>query len=80
MPRDGLAASFQCPNGPCFGNRPTINQLNDPDFNVSFGTKMLSGLIARRGSLREGLKSYGPAGVGYSYADKVIAIYKRYGE
>jgi hypothetical protein len=80
MPRDGLAASFQCPNGPCFKNRPTINQLQDPDFNVSYGTKMLSGLISRRGSMREGLKSYGPADVGYSYADKVIGIYKRYGE
>jgi hypothetical protein len=80
MPRDGVAATFQCSNGPCFGSRPTINQLKDPDFNVTYGTKMLSGLITRRGSIREALKSYGPAGVGYSYADKVIAIYQRYGE
>jgi len=80
MPRDGLAASFQCPNGPCFSNRPTTNQLKDPDFNVTYGSKMLSGLISRRGSLREGLKSYGPADVGYSYADKVIALYQDYGE
>jgi hypothetical protein len=80
MPRDGIAARFKCPNGPCFGNRPSMNQLEDPNFNVSYGTKMLAGLINRRGSLREALKSYGPAGAGYSYADKVLSIYHQYKE
>ncbi len=78
MPNDGLAASFQCPNGPCFANRPSIKQLEDPEFNVSYGSKMLSGLISKRGGLREALKSYGPIGVGYSYADKVLGIYHQY--
>lgn len=78
MPRDGIAASFRCPNGPCFKNRPSIAQLEDPEFNVSYGTKMLAGLVKQRGGLREALKSYGPADVGYSYADKVIKIYKQY--
>jgi soluble lytic murein transglycosylase-like protein len=79
MPSDGLAASFQCINGPCFSNRPTITELEDPEFNIAYGTKMLAGLQARTGNLREALKSYGPMNVGYSYADKVIGIFNRYG-
>lgn len=79
MPRDGLAASFECVNGPCFANRPTIDELRDPAFNVAFGTRMLAGLIARHGDVREALKSYGPMDVGYTYADKVTALWERYG-
>ena len=78
MPRDGLAAEFVCKNGPCFRDRPTINELENPEFNISFGSKMLSGLIQRRGSLRDALKSYGPMDVGYSYADRVISIFHQY--
>jgi soluble lytic murein transglycosylase-like protein len=78
MPRDGIATQFQCPNGPCFNNRPTINQLKDPEFNVNYGARMLSNLVARQGSVREALKSYGPAGGGYYYADKVLGIYRQY--
>jgi hypothetical protein len=40
---------------------------------------MLSGLLKREGSLREALKSYGPMDVGYSYSDKVMGIFQRYG-
>lgn len=80
MPSDGLSASFMCVNGPCFSNRPTINELEDPEFNIAYGTKMLAGLRSRTGDLREALKSYGPMNVGYSYADKVIGIYQKYGE
>ena len=76
MPRDGLASGFMCVNGPCFGSRPSMSELYDPEFNVSYGTGMLSGLVARRGSVRDGLMSYGPANVGYYYADKVLAIYE----
>lgn len=78
MPRDGLAANFQCPNGPCFASRPTIAELQNPQFNVTYGTRMLASLISRYGSVREGLRAYGPAGMGYSYADLVISIWKRY--
>jgi soluble lytic murein transglycosylase-like protein len=78
MPRDGLAASFICVNGPCFASRPTIKELEDPYFNLEYGTRMLAGLVNRHQSLREGLKSYGPAGAGYTYADKVISIYERF--
>ena len=78
MPRDGIAASFRCPNGPCFANRPTITELQNPEFNLNYGTKMLSGLLKRQGSLREALKSYGPMDVGYYYADKVLGIYQTY--
>jgi len=78
MPRDGLAAEFMCVNGPCFASRPTIAELEDPEFNVEYGTRMLAGLRDRHQDLREGLKSYGPANAGYTYADKVLAIYERY--
>ena len=27
MPRDGIAAEFECINGPCFASRPTIEEL-----------------------------------------------------
>jgi soluble lytic murein transglycosylase-like protein len=76
MPRDGLAAGFMCINGPCFGSRPSMSELYDAEFNVSYGTRMLSGLVAKRGSVRDGLMAYGPANVGYYYADKVLAIYE----
>ena len=75
MPRDGIAASFMCINGPCFGSRPSSAELYDPEFNISYGTRMLAGLVQKRGSVRDGLLAYGPANVGYYYADKVLAIY-----
>ena len=78
MPRDGLAAKFECTNGPCFASRPTIEELQDPSYNVEFGTKMLARLIGRLGGLREALKAYGPMGMEYSYADRVLAIYENY--
>ncbi len=78
MPRDGLAAGFECLNGPCFASRPAIEELLEPGFNVEYGSRMLAGLVARLGSLREALKAYGPMDVGYSYADRVLAIYAKY--
>ncbi|MEN6408557.1 MAG: transglycosylase SLT domain-containing protein [Anaerolineaceae bacterium] len=78
MPRDGIAASFQCNSGPCFASRPTIQELEDPEFNVSYGTRMLAGLINKRGNTRDALMAYGPANVGYYYADIVLAIYEKY--
>jgi soluble lytic murein transglycosylase-like protein len=78
MPRDGIAADFECINGPCFADRPSIDELQDPSFNVAYGTQMLAGLIANLGSQREALKAYGPMDVDYAYADKVLAIYENY--
>ncbi|BAJ64980.1 lytic transglycosylase domain-containing protein [Anaerolinea thermophila] len=78
MPRDGIAASFRCVNGPCFASRPSMAELYDPEFNIRYGTRMLAGLISKRGSVRDGLMAYGPMNVGYSYADKVLAIYERF--
>lgn len=78
MPRDGLAASFMCKNGPCFSDRPTIDKLQDPEFNISYGTQMLSDLYSRHGNLRDALKAYGPMDVGYYYADIVIGLFNRY--
>lgn len=78
MPKDGIAASFMCVNGPCFSNRPSTKELQDPEFNIKYGTKMLAQLLRRNGTLRDALKSYGPMNVGYYYADKVLGIYQRY--
>ena len=74
MPRDGIAAGFQCINGPCFASRPSIEELKDPAFNVDYGVRMLAGLIEKHGDIREALKSYGPYDVGYRYADQVLTI------
>jgi hypothetical protein len=76
MPRDGIASTFQCINGPCFSNRPTIIELEKPNFNIKFGTGMIAGLLQRHGSLREALKFYGPMNVDYYYADIVLNIYQ----
>lgn len=80
MPRDGRASQFQCVNGPCFANRPTIEQLQDAEFNVKYGTKLFAGLLKRYGNYRDALKAYGPMKVGYSYADKVLSIYRKFGK
>lgn len=78
MPRDGIAASFMCVNGPCFTSRPTIAELQDPTFNIQYGTGMLANLEAKYGNIREALRYYGPRDVGYYYADKVLGIYESY--
>lgn len=78
MPNDGLAASFMCINGPCFASRPSSAELYDPEFNISYGTQMLAGLIQKKGSIREALRSYGPMNMGYRYADIVLGIMSRY--
>jgi soluble lytic murein transglycosylase-like protein len=78
MPRDGLAASFKCSGKPCFSSRPSMAELYDPEFNISYGTRMLAGLLEKRGSVREALFAYGPMDMGYRYADIVLAIYDRY--
>lgn len=78
MPRDGLAEGYMCINGPCFSSRPSTEELLNPEFNIEFGTELLSGLISRYGDIREGLRAYGPMNSGYAYADIVLAIYNRY--
>jgi soluble lytic murein transglycosylase-like protein len=78
MPRDGIAASFQCVNGPCFTKRPSISELERPNFNIKYGTGMLAGLFNKYGDMREALKYYGPMNVGYYYADKVLNLYNTY--
>ena len=78
MPRDGIAVKFMCINGPCFASRPTIEELQDPSFNVSFGSQLLAGLHAKYGSYREALYHYGPMDMGYSYADLVLRIWENY--
>jgi len=78
MPRNGIAAEFMCVNGPCFAARPTIDELQNPAFNITFGSQMLAGLYTKYGSYREALFHYGPANIGYHYADLVIRIWESY--
>jgi len=78
MPRDGLAADFMCANGPCFASRPTIEELQNPDYNIQFGSQMLAELLTKHGSYREALFRYGPMDIGYQYADLVIKIWENY--
>lgn len=78
MPRDGIASEFMCINGPCFASRPTIEELMDPSFNVSYGTKMLADLAAKHGNYRDALFRYGPMDIGYHYADLVLEIWENY--
>jgi len=78
MPHDGKAAEFMCINGPCFANRPSMQELFDPQFNIQYGVRMLAGLIQRKGDVREALRAYGPMDAGYTYADKVLTIYQNY--
>jgi soluble lytic murein transglycosylase-like protein len=78
MPRDGLAASFMCSQGPCFSSRPGMQDLFEPEFNIAFGTGMLAGLVQRHGDIREALRAYGPMDVGYAYADIVLQIFHNY--
>lgn len=74
MPRDGKASTFQCKNGPCFADRPSMDQLFDPEYNIAYGTRMLADLIQRHGNPRDALRAYGPMDVGYYYADLVLGI------
>jgi len=78
MPRDGLAEQFMCNGRPCFASRPSMDELFEPEYNISYGTRMLAGLVARHGNVRDALKAYGPMDMGYRYADIVLSIYENY--
>jgi len=78
MPRDGIAEKFICMNGPCFANRPSMDELFDPEFNIDYGSKMLKNLFEKYGNWREALYKYGPMDIGYRYADIVLNIYNNY--
>jgi soluble lytic murein transglycosylase-like protein len=75
MPKDGIAASFMCQNGPCFANRPTIEELKDPQFNLEFGGCYLSNLVSEHGLL-VGLTRYSGGYPYAQYATPIIQIYE----
>ncbi|HEY59330.1 MAG TPA: transglycosylase SLT domain-containing protein [Anaerolineae bacterium] len=77
MPRDGIAANFNCGNHPCFQNRPSMTELFDPHFNIDYGSRMLTGLINKSNDTREALKAYGPMDMGYHYADIVLNLLQK---
>ncbi|TLN23361.1 lytic transglycosylase domain-containing protein [bacterium] len=78
MPRDGLAADFMCSGRPCFSSRPSMEELFNPEYNISYGTRMLAALVSKKGSVRDALYAYGPMDMGYRYADLVMSIYENY--
>ena len=78
MPKDGIASGFICGDNPCFKNRPSINELLNPDYNIDFGAHLLSELLKTSGSTRNALKSYGPMDMGFHYADIILSIYLLY--
>lgn len=79
MPEDGIAAGFTCKGRPCFQDRPSIGELQDPAFNVRYGSRLLASLVKDNGGdLRAGLRAYGPIDMGYRYADIVLGLYQRY--
>lgn len=78
MPRDGLAAEFMCSGRPCFSSRPSMEELFDPEYNISYGARMLAALISRHGNVRDALRAYGPMDMGFRYADLVLSIYENY--
>jgi len=80
MPRDGIATEFMCKKGPCFEDRPTTFELQDPEYNIKYGTQLLSQLVVEQnGDYREALRAYGPMDVGYDFADAVLSLYQYYG-
>ncbi len=80
---------------PFFADRPTIEELKDPTKNVDYGTGLLQAIRAEfergltskqladqtvdRAVWRQMLFKYGPRGIGYAYADKVLAIFDAMG-
>jgi hypothetical protein len=78
MPNNGIASQFICGSQPCFINRPSIDKLLNPEFNIKYGSNYLAELIRQKGSLRDALKGYGPMDIGYGYADIVLSIYEKY--
>lgn len=71
MAKDGLSGQLY---GSMFASRPTVKQLYDPEYNVKWGTRFLASLYKRHGNYRDALKYYGPANVGYYYADIVLRL------
>ncbi len=81
MPRDGLAATFECQGRPCFDDRPHSSELKDPEFNIAYGTGLLKELSdAFEGDIRQALKAYGPTGIDYTYADTILSIYQQHSD
>jgi soluble lytic murein transglycosylase-like protein len=78
MPRDGLAANFimcgEKQDKPCFAERPTIKELQDPEFNIRYGCQMLADLNVWWGSLEGALRGYNPNG-GETYVNTVMGLY-----
>jgi hypothetical protein len=78
MPGDGKALDFQCISGPCFSGRPSTKLLLNPEYNISYGTKLIAEIWVSSENLRDALRTYGPIEVGYAYADQVLSLMEHY--
>ncbi len=74
MASDGRSANLY---GSVFKSRPQVEDLKDPEFNIHYGSLVLRSKVDKYEKLRDAIRAYGPSDVGYTYADKVINIYKR---
>lgn len=77
MPRDGAAASFRGSDGsPMFADRPSIAELQNPEFNIKYGTAFLKQKFDQAGgNLWQVFKLYNGGG---AYADKALGIYNSF--
>jgi hypothetical protein len=76
MPRDGIAKTFICKNGPCFADRPSIEELKNPEFNIRSGINVFLSRFDGF-NVRQTLKAYGPMDID-NYAEIIISIWKKY--
>lgn len=59
-----------------FRDRPTADELRDPEVNIKWGNKILSDCFDKFGSLLDSVQCYYGFGEGYDYAYTVIPIYE----
>jgi hypothetical protein len=59
-----------------FRDRPTADELRDPEVNIKWGNKILSDCFATYSTQIDAIQCYYGFGEGYGYAETVIPIYE----
>lgn len=76
MPRE---APQMCPNGPCFADRPSALELENPTFNLNWGAEHLRNHLDRNGGdVREALRDYNSADRPFSYYADIVMLFYGY--
>jgi len=73
-PRTLSCGALSCSGGPCFSDRPTIAELEDPETNVLWGTKILGNYFRHYGSYEAAAYHYNSGG-GQAYINAVMTKY-----